>query len=117
MDLVSHPGISPLLIVISPVSRTPSFWTSVMLVFHCLMLLSMNVISTGWILYIWRDLSIREWGTLSKAFLKSIQDVDKFFFLFLQFSKVALLIINRSLHPLQSFFPPLCSCGHDGFYL
>ena len=56
----------PLLILICPVSRTPSSWTSVMLVFHWLMLSS---ISTGWILYIWRLLSIQERVTLSKDFM------------------------------------------------
>ena len=59
----------PPLILIGYVSRTPSLWTSVMLVFHWLMLSSMNVISTGWILYIWRHLGIQERSILSKAFL------------------------------------------------
>ena len=58
----------PLMLLSGPVSRTPSLWTSVMAVFHWPMLSSMNVISTEWILYIWRHLSIQEWGTLSKAF-------------------------------------------------
>ena len=67
--LSESPWNIPLLILIGPVSRTPYLWTSTMLVFHWLMLSSMDVISTGWILYIWRHLRIQEWGTLSKAFL------------------------------------------------
>ena len=44
--LSESPWNIPLLILIGPISRTASLWTSVMLVFHWLMLSSMNVIST-----------------------------------------------------------------------
>ena len=109
-----HAGAGSLFILIGPVIRTPSLWSSVILVFQWFMLCSMNVISTWWILYIWRHLIIRERGALSEAFLSSILVVDTFLFLGFAVSEDGIIDHQLVFASIGVFFASSLFRCHDG---